>query len=57
MIKRTLFFGNPAYLSTTNEQLKVAFPDESREAVTVPIEDVGVLVLENAQITISNKLL
>ena len=31
MIKRTLFFGNPAYLSTRNEQLVVNFPKEERE--------------------------
>ncbi|MCC5917482.1 MAG: type II CRISPR-associated endonuclease Cas1 [Cryomorphaceae bacterium] len=57
MIKRTLFFGNPAYLSTKNEQLVVAFPNGDQEGVNVPIEDIGVLVLENAQITVSNKLL
>lgn len=38
MLKRTLFFGNPAYLSTKNEQLVVTFPDKEQEARTVPIE-------------------
>lgn len=57
MIKRTLFFGNPAYLSTRNEQLVVKLTDaQSQEEVvkTVPIEDVGVVVLEDRQITITN---
>lgn len=56
MIKRTLFFGNPAYLSTKNEQLHIAFPDDKPDR-TVPIEDIGMLVLENQQITITNGLL
>jgi CRISP-associated protein Cas1 len=56
MIKRTLFFGNPAYLSTKNEQLVVTYPDNN-ETRNVPIEDIGVLVLENQQITLTNGLL
>lgn len=57
MIKRTLFFGNPAYLSTRNEQLvvKQTNPQTEEEVVkTLPIEDVGVVVLEDRQITITN---
>ncbi|OCB78685.1 type II CRISPR-associated endonuclease Cas1 [Flavobacterium crassostreae] len=57
MIKRTLFFGNPAYLSTKNEQIVISYPDKEQETKTVAIEDVGVLVLENQQITITNGLL
>lgn len=57
MIKRTLFFGNSAYLSTKNEQLVIEFPDKNKEKVTVPIEDIGVIVLEHPQITITNGLL
>lgn len=56
MIKRTLFFSNPAYLSTKNEQLVIAYPDNNLTK-TVPIEDIGMLVLENLQITITNGLL
>jgi CRISPR-associated protein Cas1 len=57
MIKRTLFFGNPAYLSTKNEQMIVCFPEEAKEDRKVPIEDIGMIVLENQQITITNGLL
>ncbi|KJD36196.1 CRISPR-associated protein Cas1 [Tamlana sedimentorum] len=57
MIKRTLFFGNPAYLSTKNEQMVVNFPEEDKPEKTIPIEDLGYLVLEHSQITISNGLL
>lgn len=57
MIKRTLFFGNPAYLSTKNEQLHIGFPEADKADRTVPIEDLGMIVLENQQITITNGLL
>ncbi|PHS67933.1 MAG: subtype II CRISPR-associated endonuclease Cas1 [Flavobacterium sp.] len=57
MIKRTLFFSNPAYLSTKNKQLVINYPEEDKVTKTVPIEDIGVLVLENQQITITNGLL
>lgn len=57
MIKRTLFFGNPAYLSTKNEQLWISFPEEEKADRSVPIEDIGMIVLENQQITITNGLL
>jgi len=57
MIKRTLFFGNPAYLSTKNEQLVVNFPEEGKKEATIPIEDLGYVVLEDPQITITNGLI
>jgi CRISPR-associated protein Cas1 len=57
MIKRTLFFGNPAYLSTKNEQLVVVFPDREVAPRTIPIEDIGAVVLENQQITLTNGVL
>lgn len=57
MIKRTLFFSNPAYLSTKNEQLVVSFPEKEKEEKRVPIEDIGILVLENPQITLTNGLI
>lgn len=57
MIKKTLFFGNPAYLSVKNSQLVVKRTDQDtqQEVVrTIPIEDIGVVVLEDRQITITN---
>lgn len=57
MIKKTLFFGNPAYLSVKNSQLVIKQTDkETQEVVerTVPIEDIGVVMLEDRQITITN---
>lgn len=57
MIKRTLFFGNPAYLNTKHEQLVVTYPEENNPPKTVPIEDIGMVILENPQITLTNGLL
>ena len=57
MIKRTLYFGNPCYLKKKQEQLSVDFPENEKESKTVPIEDIGVVVLDNPQITITQGLL
>lgn len=68
MIKRTLYFGNPAYLSLRKEQMVVSIPEVvnnetlpdnfKREAIaTFPIEDVGVVILDHRQITITQGLI
>lgn len=68
MIKRTLYFGNPSYLSLRNAQLVLRLPEVSnndtlpdtfkKEAErTIPIEDIGVVVLDHSQITITQGLL
>lgn len=56
MIKRTLYFGNPAYLSTHLEQLEIKVI-ETGETRSIPIEDIGVLILDNQQITITQALI
>ncbi len=67
MIKRTLCFNNPAYLSLKNAQLVIKLPEVEkadvsdsfkREATTtIPIEDIGVVVLDNKQITVTQGVL
>ncbi len=82
MIKRTLYFGSPAYLSKKDNQLLIRTIDnevkrekpeeESTEQQkqdenqkyrertnqnTVPIEDSGIIILDNQQITITQGLL
>lgn len=68
MIKKTLYFGNPAYLSLRNKQLVIKMPAVERSKnvadiiraesiVTKPIEDLGVVVLDHQQITITQGLL
>lgn len=67
MIKRTLCFSNPAYLSLKNAQLVIKLPEVLKADVpnslkdsatrTIPIEDIGVVVLDNKQITITQGVL
>lgn len=58
MIKRTIVLSNPAYIHTSNEQLIIKYPNEEKEhSKTVAIEDIGVLVLEHPQLTITNVLM
>lgn len=64
MIKKTLYFGNPAYLSCTNEQLVIESPEvkseynhpalKDRTSVTRSIEDIGIIMLDHPQITITH---
>ena len=64
MIKKTLYFGNPAYLSLRNAQLVIQLPEVQKNDTvsedfkkqnerTIPIEDIGVVVLDNKRITIT----
>lgn len=68
MIKRTLYFGNPAYLSKQDLQMVIKRPSvekceqlpatEKKEMErTIPIEDIGIVILDNNQITITQGLL
>ena len=62
MIKHTLYFGNPAYLSMRNAQLVIHLPDakgmdDRTGNNTIPIEDIGIVVLDHKQITVTHGLL
>lgn len=57
MVKRTLHFSNPAHLSVRNDQLIVELKTEERSTHSVPIEDLGVVVLEHPQITLTSSVL
>lgn len=68
MIKRTLYFGNPAYLSLSNAQLLVRLPEVEKndllpenfkkEAIAkIPVEDIGIILLDHQQITITQAVL
>lgn len=66
--KKTLYFGNPVYLSLRNAQLVIKLPEvvkneslpsafKEQTEVTKPVEDIGVVVLDNKQITITSGVL
>lgn len=65
MIKKTLYFGSPSYLSLKNKQLVIKLPEvvkndtlpktlKEQAVKTIPIEDIGVVVLDNKQITLTH---
>jgi len=64
MIKRTLYFGNPAYLSCSNQQLVVKLPEVEKSSLeeslkkdlvrTIPIEDIGVVIIDHSRITVTS---
>lgn len=56
MIKQTLYFGNPAYLSLKDRQLVIRLPDKN-QSITRPIEDIGVVIVDNKQITLTSGLI
>ena len=64
MIKKTLYFSNPAYLSLRDAQLVIKLPEvesndnltpefKSQAVRTIPVEDIGVIVLDNKRITMT----
>lgn len=59
MIKKTLFFSNPAKLSLKLGQLVIEMSDVLGKVkrVTRPIEDLGVIVIESHHITLTSALL
>lgn len=68
MIKKTLYFGNPAYLSMNKAQLVIQIPEvqandtltpefKKMNERTIPIEDIGMVVLDNKRITITSGLI
>jgi len=61
MIKKTLYFGNPAYLKCRDEQLVINIPsakglDEILKN-TIPVEDIGIVIIDHQQITITHHLI
>lgn len=68
MIKKTICFSSPAYLSLRDAQLLIRLPEvETNEILTesfkkesertIPIEDIGVVVLDNRRITVTSGVL
>lgn len=55
MIKRIIEIGNPARLSLKNQQMVI--DRDGFELATVPIEDMGVLILDHPQVSHSHGLL
>lgn len=57
MLKRTLLFTSPVYLSLKNEQLVVCFKDTPDDMRTIPIEDIGFVLIDNPMVSITMPLI
>ena len=57
MLKRALFFSTPFCLSLRDNQLVIATKEAPNLRKSVPIEDIGVVVLEHQQTTVTLPLL
>ena len=57
MLKRTLVFSNPITLSLRNCQLVLAYKDDPNNKQTIPIEDIGVIIIDHQQVSITIPLM
>lgn len=57
MLKRTLAFTNPYHLSLKNRQMIIREKGDSGTCASVPVEDIGYVILENQEISITMPLL
>lgn len=57
MLKRTLMFMHPATLSMKNAQLVINRREAFEGITTVPIEDIGVIIIDNPMVTLTIPLL
>ena len=57
MLKRSLVFSSPANLSLKDRQIVISLKESPEDKITVPIEDIGVVVIDNPAVTITIPLL
>ena len=57
MLKRTIYIGNPSYLKLKDNQLKIEDGITKELKGSVAVEDLGFLVLDHYQISLSHQLI
>lgn len=57
MLYRSIYIGNPAYLRLYLGQMKIICPYSKEERGSIPIEDMGLIMLDHAQITLTHQLI
>lgn len=57
MITRSIYIGNPAYLKLKDEQMYILDPQSNEMKGKVAVEDLGVLMLDHFQITLTHQLI
>ncbi len=57
MLKKTIFFSTPCYLHIKNSQLVYKPHTDEKPETTFPVEDIGFVVIDNRQISVSMSVL
>lgn len=57
MLFRSIYIGSPAYLKLKDNQMKILCPETRTEKGSVAVEDLGLLMLDHFQITVSHQLI
>ena len=58
MIKKVLYFSNPCYLKKKDMQLRIGYHESvGKPDVSIPLEDIGIVVLDHPQITLTQALI
>lgn len=57
MLYRSIYIGNSARLHLRNGQMKIICPETNGEKGSIPIEDMGLLMLDHPQISVSHQLI
>ncbi|CVK17027.1 CRISPR associated protein Cas1 [Apibacter mensalis] len=57
MITRSVYIGTPSYLKLKDEQVYITEPSTGKTKGKIPIEDLGLLMLDHFQITIFHQLI
>ena len=57
MVTRSIYIGSPAYLKLKDEQMYIMEPSSNQMKGKVSVEDLGLLMLDHFQITISHQLI
>lgn len=57
MLKKALYFSNPVRLSVRNNQLMVEYKDDATPGRSVPIEDLGYVIIVNNQVSLTIPLM
>ncbi len=57
MIKRSIYIGSPSYLKLHQNQLVIQDPESKQQKGRIPIENIGLLMLDHVQITLSTQVI
>lgn len=57
MTKRIIYCESPSYIKLKDKQLYIEFKDKSNPTSIIPVEDIGTLIIDNNQITITSALI